>query len=131
MVMSLPELAAQMVLSRSSAPALQILQILASRPLWGRVELGRISVAFRLRAAAFQLGLEMSRFWWWRGGRREALPHSGRGGGLRLGAISRCGHPQEGPGQPLGFPTGLPRARVLGCRGELFKSLVFQSVARW
>lgn len=75
--MSLPELAVQMVLSRSSAPALQILQILASRPLWGHVELGRISVAFHLRAAAFQLGLEMSRFWWWRGGRREALPQWG------------------------------------------------------
>lgn len=86
--MSLPELAVQMGLSRSSAPTLQILQIPASRPLWGRVELGRISAAFHLRAAAFQLGLEMSRFWWWRGGRREALPLSGGAGSWQEGVVA-------------------------------------------
>jgi len=52
-------------------------QILASRPLWGSTEPGRLSVAFHLGAAAFQLGQEMSRSRWWRGGGREC---SSRGG---------------------------------------------------
>lgn len=61
-------------------------------------------MASPLREAAFQLGQEMSRSWWWRGGGREvpkrhcsSLLHSLRGvlegpdGVLRLGAISRWG----------------------------------------
>lgn len=49
---------------------------------------------------------------------------AGRGGGLRLGAIARCG-PQEGPGQPLGFPTGLTGAQGAGLQRGILKVLGF------
>lgn len=115
----------------------------------GSTELGRMSVAFPLRETASQLGPEMSRSWWRRGGGQEVPPETlllslrqpawgpGRAGwcpesGRRLqaGATGVAGAASLAP--PLGFlvenrvsPCPPQGRRELGCRYELLKVLGF------